>query len=163
MAEIADLAGVGAATLYRHFPTRELLLTALTHRSFNIALEHARRAAEESRPALDSLLGFFERTIDRRDELILPLHGGPVFDDAETVRLRAQIREALEEVLERGRQEGTVRAGVTAQDIVVSGALLAQPLPGIADWDLVARRQARLILSGLGSIDGAGTTARIRR
>ncbi len=151
MSEIAELAGVGVATLYRHFPTRQELLAALTYRSFNLALEHARDAAAEQQPAIESLRRFFEQTIERHQELILPLHGGPVFEDEETTRLRARIREALEEVLARGRKEGTVRDDVTAEDIVVTGALLAQPLPNLPDWDHVARRQAHVFLAGLGA------------
>ena len=34
MATIADEAGVGIGTLYRHYPTRPALLAALTLRSF---------------------------------------------------------------------------------------------------------------------------------
>lgn len=151
MSEIAELAGVGVATLYRHFATRQELLAALTYRSFNLALEHARDAAADQKPALESLRRFFEQTIKRRQELFLPLHGGPVLEDEETTRLRAQIREALEEVLARGREEGTVRVDVGAEDIVVTGALLAQPLANLPDWDHVARRQAHVFLAGLGA------------
>ncbi|MGH3025635.1 MAG: TetR/AcrR family transcriptional regulator, partial [Gaiellaceae bacterium] len=81
MSEIARLAGLGVATLYRHFATRQELLAALTYRSFNLALEHARDAAADQRPALESLQRFFEQTIEHRQELVLPLHGGPVFED----------------------------------------------------------------------------------
>jgi hypothetical protein len=45
MATIADQAGVGIGTLYRHFPTRPALLAALTMRSFELVLQHARTAA----------------------------------------------------------------------------------------------------------------------
>jgi AcrR family transcriptional regulator len=155
MAEIADRAGVGVGTLYRHFPTRERLMAGLTYRSLGLALEHARAAAAETGPAIESLRGFFERTIARRQELILPLHGGPMILDEETTRLRAEIRDALEEVLTRGRGDGTVRGDVDAADIIVSGAQLAQPLPHVADWDRVARRQAQVVLAGLGATGDA--------
>ena len=163
MAEIAERAGVGVGTLYRHFPTRERLLAGLTYRSLGLALEHARGAAAETGPAIESLRGFFERTIARRQELILPLHGGPLILDEETERLRAEIRAALEEVLARGRADGTVRADVDAADIIVAGAQLAQPLPHVADWDGVARRQAQVVLAGLGATGDARLPGRGRR
>jgi len=163
MAEIAQQAGVGVGTLYRHFPTRESLLAGLTHRSFHLALEHAQAAAGETGPAIESLRRFLEHTITRRQELILPMHGGPVLPDQETARLRAQIRAALEEVLARGRRDGTVRADVDAEDIIVSGALLAQPLPHVDDWDSVARRQAQVILAGLAATGDVRLPGRRRR
>jgi AcrR family transcriptional regulator len=163
MAEIAHDAGVGVGTLYRHFPTREKLMAGLTHRSFHLALEHARGAAEEMGPAIESLRRFLEQTIARRQELILPLHGGPVILDAETIRLRAEIREALADVLARGRRDGTVRADVDAEDIIVSGALLAQPLPHVDDWDRIARRQAHVFLAGLAATGDVRLPGRPRR
>ena len=51
MATIADEAGVGIGTLYRHYPTRPALLTALTFRSFQLVLRHARAAALSDAPA----------------------------------------------------------------------------------------------------------------
>src|SRR5580693_2883434 len=81
MATIADEAGVGIGTLYRHYPTRPALLAALTLRSFQLVLQHARAAAMSDEPAPAALERFFEQTIAARDELILPLHGGPVIHD----------------------------------------------------------------------------------
>ncbi len=50
MATIADDAGVGIGTLYRHYPTRPALLAALTLRSFKLVLQHARAAALSDEP-----------------------------------------------------------------------------------------------------------------
>src|SRR5450432_4172419 len=81
MATIADEAGVGIGTLYRHYPTRPALLAALTLRSFQLVLQHARAATLSQKPAPAALEQFFEQTIAARDEFILPLHGGPVIHD----------------------------------------------------------------------------------
>jgi AcrR family transcriptional regulator len=149
MATIADEAGVGIGTLYRHYPTRPALLTALTLRSFDLVLQHARAAAQSAEPVPTALAKFFERTIAARDELVLPMHGGPVIDDEQVVALRAEIRNLLEQVLDRGRRDGTIRADVSAIDIIITGAMLAQPLPHVPDWDQLARRQARVFVAGL--------------
>src|SRR6202020_3241613 len=71
MATIADEAGVGIGTLYRHYPTRPDLLAALTLRSFNLVLEHARAAALSNEAAPAVLLQFLEQTIEARDEFVL--------------------------------------------------------------------------------------------
>ena len=81
--------------------------------------------------------------IRRRDELILPLHGGPVTLDPGTVARREAISEAIDRVLARGRAEGTVGPRITSGDIIIMGALLAQPLPYAPDWERTARRAAR--------------------
>jgi hypothetical protein len=128
-------------------------MAALTLRSFNLVLDHARAAALSDEPAPAALEQFFERTIAARNELILPLHGGPVIQDEKIVALRTEVRNLLERVLARGRREETIRPDVTPIDIIITGAMLAQPLPHAADWDQLARRQARIFLAGLAASD----------
>jgi AcrR family transcriptional regulator len=149
MATIAEEAGVGIGTLYRRYPTRAALLAALSQRSWDLVLDHARTAADAEGPALDAIARFLAETIAARDDLILPLHGGPVSLDARTLALRAEIRELLEQVLARGRRDGSIRADATATDIIITGAMLAQPLAHVADWDELARRQAEIYVAGL--------------
>jgi AcrR family transcriptional regulator len=153
MATIADEAGVGIGTLYRHYPTRPALLAALTLRSFQLVLQHARAAALSDEPAPTALEQFFEQTIAARNELILPLHGGPVIHDGKIVALRSEIRNQLDQVHAGGRRDGTIRPDATPIDIIVTGAMLAQPLPNTADWDQLARRQARIFVAGLAATD----------
>jgi AcrR family transcriptional regulator len=149
MAMIADEAGVGIGTLYRHYPTRPALLSALTLRSFKLVVEHARAAALSDEPAPTALEQFFEQTIAARNQLILPLHGGPVIHDGKIVTLQTEIRNLLEQVLARGRRDRTIRPDASPIDIIITGAMLAQPLPNAADWDQLARRQARIFVAGL--------------
>jgi AcrR family transcriptional regulator len=153
MATIADEAGVGIGTLYRHYPTRPALLAALTLRSFELVLQHARAAALSDEPAPVALARFFEQTIAARNEFILPFHGGPVIDDERVVTLRTEIRQLLEQVLARGRRDRTIRPDATPTDIIITGAMLAQPLPHAPDWDQLARRQARIFVAGLAATD----------
>jgi AcrR family transcriptional regulator len=149
LATIAADAGVGVGTLYRHYASRDALLAALTHRSFRLVLAAAQRAADGEGTAIGNLRGFIDDTIAHGGDLVLPMHGGPVLLDAETIALRAEVRETLDRVLRRGRRDGTIRADVTATDIILFGALLAQPLPHVRDWKQAARRQARIFVDGL--------------
>jgi AcrR family transcriptional regulator len=153
MATIAEEAGVGIGTVYRHYPTRSALLAALTLRSFHLVLEHARTAAQSDGPAPTALTRFLEQTIAARDEFVLPLHGGPVIHDEKIVALQSEIRNLLEQVLARGRRDGTIRPDATPIDIIITGAMLAQPLPHTGDWDQLARRQARIFIAGLTTTD----------
>ena len=146
---IAADAGVGIGTLYRHFPTREHLLSALTHRSFEQVLRNAREAERLGATPVDALRRFVEAAIDQRNELVLPLHGGPEITSAETLAVRAEVRATVERVLQRGSADGTLRPGLEARDVVVFGAMLAQPREPDPAWDDLCRRLLGHYLEGL--------------
>lgn len=156
LATIAADAGVGIGTLYRHYPTREALLAALTDRSLRLVLDLAVRVAEVDGPALGSVRRFLDGTIAHWDQLVLPLHGGPADLDDSMKALRAEIRRTLEKILARGRSDGSIRRDVTAVDIILMGAMLAQPLPHVPDWKKVARRQMAVYLDGLSTGSAGG-------
>jgi AcrR family transcriptional regulator len=149
IATIAADAGVGVGTLYRRYPSRQDLLAALTFRSFRLVLDAAQTAADCTDSGIDALRGFIEETIEHGPELVLPMHGGPIPLDEGTIALRAEVHATIEKVLRRGEQDGTIRADVTPFDIIIFGALLAQPLPHIPDWRSAARRQAKIYFDGL--------------
>jgi AcrR family transcriptional regulator len=153
MTTVAEEAGVGVGTLYRHFPDREDLLAGLTERSYRLVLEHARVAVATPGTALDAIAIFFDVTINDREALILPMHGGPVTLDEESTWLRSEISQAIEMIVRRGKREGSIRRDVNSVDIIMCGAMLAQPLAHVPDWDLVARRQAQVFLAGLANFD----------
>src|SRR5919112_271795 len=67
MAQIAECAGVGVGTVYRHFPTREGLLGALVPRSFGLALANARASAAHPGSALEGVRHFFLATLRDRE------------------------------------------------------------------------------------------------
>lgn len=150
MATVAADAGVGVGTLYRRFPTREALLDALTRRSFLIVLENARTAEATDGTGRDCLRTFLDRTISRRDDLVLPLHGGPAITTDATRAVQAEVHRTLQRIVDHGRRDGSVRTDAAPRDIVIFGAMLAQPLRS-ADWNDTARRLAQIYLDGLAS------------
>jgi AcrR family transcriptional regulator len=149
MATIAADAGVGVGTLYRHFPTREDLLSHLTHRSFEQVLANARAAERHGATATECLRLFIDAAISQRNELVLPLHGGPPPTWPATMTVRNQIRRIVGGIIDRGLADATLRRGITPQDIIVFGAMLAQPRPTDPDWDATCRRLLATYLRGL--------------
>lgn len=150
MAQIADSAGVGIGTVYRHFPTREDLLGALVHRSFGLAVDNATAAAAHPGSALEGIRLFFLATLRDRERFVLPLHGGPPVFTPATRQRQADVRAILRALLERGQSTGELRADLTPEDLIVATSLLSRPLPGTGDWDRLARRQIDLMIHGLG-------------
>jgi AcrR family transcriptional regulator len=151
MSEIAAEAGVGVGSLYRRFSTRDALLDALTLRSFELLYRCSRAGASAEGPALAGVAQFLEGVLDCRDELVLPLHGGPTRLSAGAVAARSKVHRQLQLLLDRGIQDGSIRSDATVRDIVIFGAMLAQPLPNIGDWTLVAARLKTVYLDGLGT------------
>ncbi len=149
MATIAADAGVGIGTLYRHFPTRADLLNSLTHRSFEQVLSNVQAADSDAATASDALRRFVEAAITQRNELVLPLHGGLPVTVPETLAVRDQVHRALQRIIERGRADGTISQDVTPRDVVVFGAMLAQPRQSDPDWDATCGRLLATYISGL--------------
>ncbi len=150
MAQIAEHAGVGVGTVYRHFPTREDLLGALVHRSFGIAVNNARTAAAHPGSALEGIRSFFLATLRDREQFVLPLHGAPPVFTPATRKRQGEVRTALRTMLERGKAAGELRADLTPEDLIVATSLLSRPLPGTGHWDRLAHRQIDLMIHGLG-------------
>ena len=65
--------------------------------------------------------------------------------------LRRQVHQLLLAIIERGRADGTVTQEVTPRDIVIFGAMLAQPRGPDPGWDLTCRRLLATYLAGLGT------------
>jgi AcrR family transcriptional regulator len=150
MAAIAERAGVGVGTVYRHFGTREDLLGALVHRSFGLARDNAWAAARHPGSALDGVREFFLATLRDREHFVLPLHGGPPVFTPDTRARQAEVRVALGALLERGKAAGELRADLTPEDLIVAASLLSRPLPGTGTWERLAHRLIDLMIEGLG-------------
>jgi AcrR family transcriptional regulator len=157
LATIAVGAGVGIGTLYRHFPSRDDLLDYLTHVSFERVLANAQAAERDAATAAEALRRFVEAAISQRNLLVLPLHGGPPLRSPKTRAVRDQVHRILRQIIDRGRADGTIRRDVTARDIVVFGAMLAQPRGPDPGWDTTCRRLLATYLAGLGTAAGAGS------
>lgn len=149
MATIAADAGVGIGTLYRHFRNREDLLRFLTHRSFEQVLANVQAAERDGTTASDALRRFIAAAIAQRNELVVPLHGGPPVTAPETLAVRDQVHRAVQRIIKRGRTDGTISQDVTPRDVIAFGAMLAQPRQPDPEWDSTCWRLLATYLNGL--------------
>jgi len=149
MSTIAADAGVGVGTLYRHFATREDLLAYLTHRSFEQVLANVRSAEVDGIEPIDSLRRFVDAAITQRNDLVLPLHGGPSITSAATSEVRRQVHDTLRRIIDRGIDAGVLRPDTTPNDVVILGSMLAQPRRADPDWDRTCHRLLEAYLRGI--------------
>lgn len=153
LAQIAADAGVGIGTLYRRYPNREALLEAMAVRAYRLILAEAEDALAAGSSGLDAIARFLRQTFVHRDELVLPLHGGPMTEGTESARLRGRMRETMSAIVERGHRDGTVRADVDAGTVVRFGAMLAQQLSNVPGWEAAAEQQRAVFLRGIAAAD----------
>ncbi|MEV7088536.1 TetR/AcrR family transcriptional regulator [Streptomyces sp. NPDC093085] len=150
--EIARRAGIGNATLYRHFPDRHALVDAVVRSVMVRAAEQAERIADEEPDPFAALCRFAHLAADERiGALCAMLSCG--FDrnrpdlDAERRRLEG----AVEGLTERARRAGRLRPDVEAGDLMLVLSQLSRPLPdsGSLDMGRFAHRHLQLFLDGL--------------
>ena len=92
--------------------------------------------------------------IGQRNELVLPLHGGPRPSWEATRQLREQVHQILARIIERGQADGTIARDVSPYDIIAFGSMLAQPRQADPNWDATCRRLLVTYLAGLSVATG---------
>ncbi|WBB58777.1 helix-turn-helix domain containing protein [Streptomyces sp. WMMC500] len=151
--EIARRAGVGNATVYRHFADRRELILQVTMESMRRIASLAEAGLAEDAAPFEALRRFVHEGADERmGSLCSLLNEGIDVTAAEVTETRLRLDTALENLMARARAEGTLRADVGIGDLMVALAQLTRPLPGLAcsvRFDTYMHRHLDLFLDGL--------------
>ncbi len=148
--EIAQIAGVGAGTLYRHFPTRDALVTAV----FRNETEQLVAAAEHltlTRAPLEAfrawLLMFFDFVATKHSmmELLNSILGGT--DELKTETM-SRIDGAVAKLVNGAIANGDVRPDVEPKDLMLAVAGAAKFSPA-ADREQTAKRLVDILIAGI--------------
>ena len=116
--EIARQAGVGIATLYRHFPNRAALLDAVLADTVHAHVEVAEQARATDDP-WDGFTAYLEQTC-RLQATNRGLNDamGMRFPRAATVEAaKARLFDLVAQVVDRAQQSGQLRADLTLEDL----------------------------------------------
>lgn len=155
--EVADQAGVGIATLYRNFPTRDALVEAAYRSEVAHIAEAAGELLAEHPPDVAFEL-WARRYVDyvaakrgMSDALRAMIESGnDIYADT-----RGQLQAAFATLLQAGAQAGALRADIDSEDAFrATGAVFL--LPATDGWREQAERVLMLILDGLRYNAGRG-------
>jgi AcrR family transcriptional regulator len=149
MDEIAAHAGVGIGTVYRHFPTKEALLTEMVRVRFQEFAEIATSFDHlEPREALEQVMRSSAEAVEGDAGFQLAMMGSNDLEWEGIEEQKAELAEAVTRIISRAVAAGVVREGFTFEDfgMVMCGVTATMYYkPGSADW----RRYLELILHGV--------------
>jgi AcrR family transcriptional regulator len=147
--EIAKQTGVGAGTLYRHFPTRDALIEGVYRNEVEQLAAAAGRFAEAMSPieALRAWMLLFVDYIAAKHIIAPALNsvvGGPsrLYEGS-----RGLIQGAIGELVKRAKKSGNLRRDLDASDLL--RALIGVSHVGAGpDWQQSARRLVDILIAG---------------
>jgi AcrR family transcriptional regulator len=147
--EIAEKAGVGIGTVYRHFPQRSDLIAAVFRHEIDACADAALILAAEHEPgeALERWMQRYAAFITTKRGLATALHSGnPAFDTLPAY-FQQRLQPALRTLLESATAVGVVRTDVTSEDLL--GAVASLCMSAHDHGPDHARRMVALLVDGL--------------
>ncbi|WDV52365.1 helix-turn-helix domain containing protein [Streptomyces coeruleorubidus] len=150
--EIARRAGVGNATVYRHFPDRDALVREVVCSVLDRTGAAGELALAETGDAFEALERFVHTSADERISALCPMVSS-TFDEnhPDLEAARERLERILERVMERAKAAGQLRPDVGVGDLMVAVAQLSRPPAGTACFsaDRFVHRHLQLFLDGL--------------
>lgn len=150
--EVARRAGVGNATLYRHFSDRTELVRQV---ALSVMLGTARRAEEAlsvEPDAFSALERFVFEAVEERVGALCPMISSELNrTDREVQQAVARLQGAVAAIIDRAQEAGQMRDDIAVGDLIVALTQLTRPLPGsgCVGFDRFVRRHLQLFLDGL--------------
>jgi AcrR family transcriptional regulator len=149
MDEIAAHAGVGIGTVYRHFPTKEALLTEMVRLRFQEFSEIAMSVDElDPSEALKHVMIRSAEAVEGDAGFQLAMMGSNELEWEGIEQQKAALAESVTRIITRAAAAGAVREDFTFEDfgMVMCGVTATMYYkPGSADW----RRYIDLVLDGV--------------
>jgi AcrR family transcriptional regulator len=117
--EIARRAGVGAGTLYRHFPTKEALFEAVVVAHLDAVAARGRELADhkDAGEALFDFMRFVSEEGASKRNLIDALAAAGIDVKERASDSKRAVEETFEALLTRAQEAGDIRSDVTIADL----------------------------------------------
>lgn len=148
--EVARRAGIGNATVYRHFPDRDALVLAVVRSVLKRTADRAESALAQTDDPFEALTRFVFAAADERiGAMCVMLDGAYDPGDPDIRALEGRLNALVETMLARGRRAGVLRPDIDLADVIVGVAQLTRPLPDLVTVRRSSRRYLQLFLDGL--------------
>jgi len=147
--DIAKEAGVGAGTLYRHFPTRDALIEAV-YRTEVEKLAAAEKEFTESLPPIEALRAWMLLFIDciAAKQIIAPALNTFVGGASKLYESsRTQIQGAIDSLVKRAIRSGDIRKDLEPFDLL-RALIGVSNVASSPDWQQSAKRLVDILISG---------------
>ena len=147
--DVAKEAGVGAGTLYRHFPTRDALIEAV-YRTEVEKLAAAERKFAETMVPIDALRAWMLLFIDyiAAKHIIAPALNTFVGGASKLYEgSRAQIQGAIDALVKRAIKSGDIRKDIEPFDLL-RALIGVSSVSSAPDWQQSARRLVDILIIG---------------
>ncbi len=147
--EIAERAGVGLGTVYRHFPQRSDLIKAVFQSEVDACADAASELAGQYEPE-EALALWMQRYVDfiaTKRGLAAALHSGDPAYSALPGLFNTRLLPALKTLLDEAVAEGSVRPDIDAEDLLHAVANLCRVSHD--KEPAYARRMVALLVDGL--------------
>jgi AcrR family transcriptional regulator len=161
VSEIARRAGVGMGSLYRRYPSKELLAQRMRIRWMEGLADQARAATAEEPDPWAAFARFLRDVVSssRCAGPLLPLVGGRLPATDEVHAAAQHMRAAFDELVSRAHRAGVLRADFTSADIPLLLEHLTARIPATSERAAALhQRYLALILAGL-RVNTAGQAA----
>jgi len=150
MDEIAAHAGVGIGTVYRHFPTKEALLTEMVRVRFQefAAIASLAEDTVDPRDALETVMRRSAEAVEGDIGFQLAMMGSDQLEWEGIEEQKAALAAVLTRIIRRAVSAGAVRDDFTVEDfgMVMCGITSTMHYkPGGAEW----QRHLAIVLNGL--------------
>ncbi len=147
--DIAEKAGVGLGTVYRHFPTRSDLIAAVMRHEVDACADSAKLLADEHQPleALSKWMERFAALIATKKGLAPALHCGDPAYESLRLYFEGRVRPAFQSLLDAAFEAGEIRKDVSADDILY--AVAGMCMSAYSGDDEQTRRMVSLLVDGM--------------
>ena len=149
--DVARLAGVGIATVFRHFPTKQDLLRAVLTARLQGLRDRARELSEAAQPGA-AFCDFFTEVVDGAGhklsiaEALADVGGDP---RGAPTRAGQEMREAFGQLLERAQRAGAIRPDAAAPEVYALMVGVSRATAHLPMSETVKQRMIALALDGL--------------
>ncbi len=146
---IAQAAGVGVGTIYRHYPQRSDLIVAVYRQELEACAAAADEFAAEFEPgeALDRWMRRLVDFVNAKRGMVAALHSGDSAYKGLAVLLESTLRPVLQQLLGAASAAGDIRGGVDSWDLLRAASSLATPYSDVEPDH--AYRMVALLVDGL--------------